>query len=166
MHSGILRRILPLVCLLATFAALAQPTPSPTGVNRGKFIAELRPYQHDFLTKELKLNKEQAREFFPVYDSMDDALQQIADETRELERRASSNPDATDTELEAASQAVFAQKEKEGKIEMEYYDKFKEILTPRQLLQLKGAERKFTQRLLRHHRKLSRNKNHNQDDQQ
>ena len=129
-------------------------------------MEQLRPYQHEFLTKELKLSRDQAREFFAVYDKMDEELQQIADETRELERQALENADASDTELEAASQAVFAQKQKEGKIEMEYYEKFKEILTPRQLLQLKGAERQFTQRLLRQHRKLKRGRGAGMEDRQ
>ena len=46
---------------------------------------------------------------------MDEELQQIADETRELERRALDNADASDTELEAASQAVFAQNRKRAR---------------------------------------------------
>ena len=55
---------------------------------------------------------------------------------------------------ESAASAVYSQKEREGKVEMEYYDKFKGILTPRQLLGLKSAEKRFTQQLVRYHRRL------------
>lgn len=156
MHTGLFRVFLSLVLFAVTLPAIAQTMEPQQGPDRDKFLAQLRPYQHEFLAKELKLSKEQARDFMPVYDKMDDELRQVADETRELERKAMENPDASDTELEAASQAIFAQKQKEGKIEMEYYEKFKQILTPRQLLGLKSAERQFTQRLLREHRKLRR----------
>ena len=115
-----------IVALVATAACLGvgarpqQPLP-----DRDKVMAELRPYQREFIS-------------------------------RELERRTIDTPDASDTELEAAAQAVFDLKQKEGRIEAEYFEKFKEILTPRQLLKLKSAERKFAQYLMRHHRRLSR----------
>lgn len=165
MYIGFPRILLLSFFLLASASLWARPQ-EPQGPDRDKFLAELRPYQHEFLAKELKLSREQARDFFPVYDAMDDELQQVADETRNLEKQAFDNVNATDTELEAASQAVFAQKQKEGKIELEYYDKFKEILTPRQLLRLKSAERQFTQRLLRQHRKLRRDRAADIDDKQ
>ena len=85
---------------------------------------------------------------------MDSKIMQINYETRELERSINEDKNASDTEIEAAAAAVFNQKEREGKIENEYFEKFKEVLTPRQLLRLKSAEKKFTQRLVRHHKRL------------
>ncbi len=124
---------------------------------RDKIFNELRSYKHDVIAKELSLSKEQQKEFFAVYDEMDDKLMQISAETRDLERKVSDDKNASDTEIEAAAAAVYSQKEREAKIEMEYYDRFKEILSPRQLLRLKGAEKTFTQQLVKHHRRL-RNK--------
>lgn len=121
---------------------------------RIKALEEIRVYRHDVLVKELEMTSEQQREFFPLYDEMNDQLQKLNNETRELERSMLANESASDTELEAAAGAIFAQKMKEGKIEMEYLDKFKDILTPRQLIKLKSAEKKFTQTLVRHHRRL------------
>ena len=37
---------------------------------------------------------------------------------------------------------------------MEYYEKYKNILSPRQLVLLKQAERKFNQQLMRQHRRI------------
>lgn len=150
-------RLMLAVMLIASSTIAWSQQPEQAGPDRDKFIEQLRPYQHEFLTKELKLSREQARDFLPLYDKLDDELRRIADETRELERQTLDNASASDTELEAASAAVFAQKEKEGKLEMEYYDKFRAILSPRQLLQLKGAERQWAQRLLRQHRQIKRN---------
>ncbi len=119
---------------------------------RDRIFSELRPYKHQVLARELQLSKEQQREFFAVYDEMEDRLQQISTETRDLEKKVNSDKNATDTEIEAAANAVYSQKEREGKVEMEYFDRFKEILTPRQLLRLRTAEKSFTQRLVKHHR--------------
>jgi len=153
MYTGLSRILLLSLSLLLATAAFAQPK-GKGGPDRDKFYEQLRPYQHEFLTKELDLSRDQAREFFPIYDQMDSELQKVGNETRELERQVLKNKEATDTEIEAASQAVFSQKEKEGMIELEYYEKFKQILQPRQLLKLKSAERRFTQKLLRQHNKL------------
>ncbi len=137
---------------MATCSAAAQ---TPLSENeRERALTEMRAYKHQFIAKELNLSKEQQSGFFPVYDEMDDKLMQINLETRELERAVNENKEASDTEIEAAATAIFNQKEREGKIENEYFDKFKEVLTPRQLLLLKSAEKKFTQRLVRHHRRL------------
>lgn len=163
MYTGFSRILLLSLSLVLALTVFAQPK-GKGGPDRDKFYEQLRPYQHDFLSKELDLSKEQAREFFPIYDQMDDELQKIGNETRELEKQVLKNDEATDTEIEAASQAVFAQKEKEGKIELEYYEKFKQILEPRQLLKLKSAERRFTQRLLRQHNKLSKGYSKKNDD--
>ena len=122
--------------------------------DRQRWLSEMRNFKRDFLIKELSLTKEQQSEFLPVYEEMDDKLSKITTETRELEEKMISSDEVSDTEMEAASRAMFEQKSKEGQVELEYYSKFKEILTPRQLIRLKNAERKFTQQLVRHHGRI------------
>lgn len=122
--------------------------------NRKLWLSEMRNFKSEFLIKELSLTKEQQAEFLPVYEEMDDKLSQISSETRELEEKVITSDEASDTEIEAASRILFEQKSREGQIELEYYTKFKEVLTPRQLLRLKNAERKFTQQLVRHHGRI------------
>jgi hypothetical protein len=87
---------------------------------------------------------------------MEDEINRISTETRDLERRVLANDDASNTEMESAARAVFEQKNREGEIEMSYFDKFKTILSSKQLLRLKNTERKFTQSLVQQHRKLRR----------
>lgn len=143
--------------MLAALATTTMAQNRPQQLNSGdreRALTEMRAYKHDALAKELALSKEQQRDFFPIYDEMDSRLQQINNETRELERKVMAADDASDTEIEAAAVEIYAQKQKEGKIEMEYFEKFKDVLTPRQLLKLKTAEKRFTQTLVRHHRRL------------
>lgn len=123
-----------------------------------KYITEIRPYKHQFIAKELELTKEQQREFFPIYDEMEDKIRKLTVETRELERKTLNNPNATDTEISLAAQAVFQQQLKEGEIENSYFEKFSKILNNKQLLRLKNTERKFTQGLMKQHRRIHREK--------
>lgn len=143
-----------LLILLAICTSLAQDFNEND--DRDKIMAQLRPYKHNFIAKDLKLSKEQQREFIPLYDSMDEELQKVNDETRKLERSVTEKKDATETELNAASRAIFEQKSKEAEIELAYYEKFKDVLTPEQLLKLKGSERRFTKWIMKHHRRMSR----------
>lgn len=139
--------------MFAAFGAMAQAGPM-SSENRERWLAEMREYKHEFLVKELDLTKEQQRDFFPLYDSMEDEIERLNAETRDAEMRLAKNADATDLELENGARTIFEQKRAEGQIEMTYFDKFREILTPRQLLRLKNAERKWQQQLINHHRRM------------
>ncbi len=140
--------------LAASFAPLAAQQISDN--DRNRYITQIREYKHDFLAKELKLSKEQQNAFFPVYDEMEDRIIALGNETRELEQSIASDEAIPDIQVEAAAEAVYSQKLKEAQIENEYFSRFKELLTPRQLISLRNTEKKFTQSLVRHHRKFSR----------
>ena len=129
---------------------MAQPRPTPE--NRERWKSELRNYKHDFMARELDLSRDQQSKFFPLYDQMEDSIEQINADTRELEKRI--GDDASDIQTEAAARALFEQKSREGQLELEYFDSFKTILTPRQLLKLKSAERQFMRRLMHHNRRM------------
>ena len=124
--------------------------------DRERYITEIRQYKHDFLARELDMSRDQQRDFFPVYDEMEDEVMRLNTEARDMERKIEADDSASDLEVEAVAAALYSQKQKEGEIEMKYYDKFKDILSPRQLIRLKNAERKFTQSLVRHHRRFAR----------
>lgn len=135
----------------SSVTADAQQRKRLTAEDRQKYLGEMRQFKHDFLVKELELTRDQQNAFFPVYDKMEDEVTQVADETRDLEDKVAADEKATDTEIESAARTVFEQKSKEGEIEKTYFEKFKGILSARQLLKLKSAERKFTQQLVRQH---------------
>ncbi len=138
-----------LVCSLPSYAQGGIPDN-----DRQRWLEELRGYKHDFITAELELSQEQQNEFFPIYDEMEDEIERLNIMTRELEDAVNSNDEASDIEIENAARTIFELKRAEGQIEMTYFEKFKEILSPRQLLQLKNVERKFTNRLVKHHRRM------------
>ncbi len=155
MNRKFIISIFPLLLLMPLFMS-AQSQGLSDG-DRDRWLSEMRNYKHDFFARELKLTKEQQREFFSVYDAMEDEINRLSAETRDLERRVTADDDATAIELESAARAVFEQKKREGDIEMSYFDKFKSILTAKQLLRLKNTERKFTQALVQQHRRVKEN---------
>ena len=142
-----------LLLLSAYIPASAQGQALST-TDRERWLSEIRGYKHDYLARELELSREQQQAFFPLYDAMEDEVERINTQTRNLEQRVDDNKEASDLELENAARTIFEQKRAEGQIEMTYFEKFKEILSPRQLLRLKSAERKFTQQLVKQHRRL------------
>lgn len=153
-----MNRLSLITIVLVIFSAIgasAQP-PAPDARNRARWIQEIRSYKHDFMAKELDLSNEQQRKFFPVFDAMEDEVERINTETRELEARAD-NPEASALELENIARTIFEQKRAEGQVEMTYFEKFKEILSPAQLVKLKSVERQFNYNLVKAHRQTKRN---------
>lgn len=136
------------------FAATLFAQERPSSGDREKWLSEVRNYKQEYLARELQLTKEQQAKFFPIYNEMDEELNKAAAETRDLEAKVTEDKDASDTEVSAAARALFEQKGRESEIELRYFDRYKEILTPRQLIRLKAAERKFTQQLVRHHGRM------------
>lgn len=139
--------------LAAAIFALATPAPaqnlSEKQVQKG--LQELRNFKHRMLERELDLTKDQQAKFFDAYDRMDDELMAIADETRETERRIAESDKTTDAEYTAAAREIFEAKRREAETELKYFDRFAEILTPRQLCRLKPAERKIALALAKYH---------------
>ena len=144
---------LAVIFSISVVRADAQP-PQLDDEGRQRWMTEIRNYKHDFFTKELELSEDQQRDFFAEYDQMEDRINKLNSETRELEEKTIDNPDASDVELEATARALFEIKGEESKIELEYFEKFKNILQPKQLVLIKNTERKFTQQLVQHHRRL------------
>ena len=140
--------------MVATSFVFAAAQSRPEDNDRQKWMTEMRNFKHDFLTKELDLSKEQQKDFFAAYDEMEDRINRLNIETRELEQKVMADPDASEVELDAAARTCYFLKNEESKIEIEYFDKFKEVLTPQQLIRLKNSERKFAQQLMQHHRRL------------
>lgn len=155
-----MKKFLICLCIILQTMMTKVSSQSPQPIDdegRQKWMTELRNYKHDFLIRELDIPSDKQKEFFTEYDSMENRINELNIQTRSLEQKVISDPDASDVEIEAAARAQFELKGEESRIELEYYEKFKDILTPKQLIRIKNAERKFTQQLMQHHRRLRGN---------
>lgn len=142
------RFLISLFCLtiVSAMSLLAQRN----GNQHAQWIKEMKQAKLEFMAKELNLTNEQKQSFNETYNSMQAEIDKMRHETRKLEKSVESKKDATDLEYEKAAEAMFEYKIKEGNIEKRYFDKFKTILSPRQLLQFKKAEMKWMKELMKH----------------
>ncbi len=153
-----MHRIISILALIAIALPVVAQKPADDA-EREQWFKEVREYKHQFLAKELQLSKEQQKKFFTIYDEMEDENTRIAnDAKREEEAVVAKGEKATDADYERASEVLYDQKVKEGEVEKTYMKKFQNVLSKKQLFQLKGAERKFTRDLMKHHRRLRQEK--------
>lgn len=155
-----MKRIVSLILTLIFLTSVtmyAQNRPMP---NMKEWMKELRQYKHDMFAKRLNLSREQQEKFFPLYDEMDNSVMELNRNTRMLEDKIVRSKDkVSDLEYEKSAEAIYEMTKKQGEIEMEYFAKFKTILTPQQLFRLKQAERDFSRELMRQHSRARANKN-------
>lgn len=141
------RRIILLLTLLLTAAVTLSAAQTE---RRERWRDQLQEYKHKYLTRALGLSTDQAARFFPLYDEMEDRIEDLNNETRDIQRRIDGDNKLSDVALEAYSRRLFEQKRLEADIELEYYDKYKTILTPRQLARIKPAELEIVRNLNRY----------------
>lgn len=142
-----------LMLLVAAGSASAQKQQK----DRAAWVKEMQRVKHEYLVKELSLTKEQQAKFFPIYDAMDEEMRRLFDETRDMETQIRKKGDkATDIELERATDAQFNVKAREAAIEKAYYPKLKQVLSKRQLFNLKHAERRFQRKMINEHHKTKK----------
>lgn len=150
MRKFILLNLLWIV-LLSPLAMLAAPQDEG---GREKWMTELRQYKRVYFTRELELSRDQQNEFYPLYEEMEDKISQINDEARMMEKRVADLENATDLEYVTSAEASYTAKLREAETEKEYMEKFKTILTPKQLFKLKAVERQFSRELMKQHHRL------------
>lgn len=149
--------IILILAFLAQFSTVNAQKAASKG-DRQKWFKEMREYKHSFLAKELELTEKQQEEFFPLYDAMESETHKANKDVRQIEKDLSDKGNnVTDSEYEKAAEALFKLKSKEADIEMSYFEKFKNVLTKKQLFQLKGAEWKFTRKIMNHHKRHKKN---------
>ncbi len=154
MNKLILSLALLLSAVMLPVYASAQ---RPSEREREVWMKEMQQYKNDFIAKKLSLTDEQKAKFIPLYNSMDEEIRKAQGEAEQLYRQTmKKDGSATDLEYEKAAEAIYELKGRENEIEMRYFKDFKTILTPRQLFQLKDAERDFTRQLMRHQRRKNR----------
>lgn len=145
-------RILPILLLGMLWIAL--PAMAQERQDRDQWMNEIKQYRRTYLTKELDLSRDQQNKFFPIYEEMEERTAQVEEDARLMERRISEATDATDLEYEKATEALYDAKLTQAEIEKSYMDKFRAVLSARQLFQLKSAERQFQREMLKQHQRL------------
>ena len=146
------------LCFSFTAASFAQDN-SQKKPDRSEWFRQMRQYKHKFLIKELSLTQQQQDEFFPLYDAMQNEMEQLQRNVRQADRKITrSEQPVSDADYLHAARMATEVKAREGAVEEMYFDKFAKVLTPKQMFQLHFAERKFTREIMKQHSEMIKSK--------
>ncbi|MCB9192525.1 MAG: hypothetical protein H6602_12760, partial [Flavobacteriales bacterium] len=110
-----------------------------------------------YLTEKLNLTPEEAQQFWPLYNELDDKLQAIRRQQRGNRSDAKQNFDSmSDTDVAKAIDEELALEQQELNLKKEYNERFKKILPVKKVAKLYAAEHGFRKELL--HRAKDRTK--------
>lgn len=109
-----------------------------------------------FITNRLDLTVEEAQNFWPLYNEMENKMKEIKKQhkcsQKDMKEKASA---MSDMEMEELLISIMEDKVKMAQIEQEYYLKFKKVIPVKKVWELHVAEKDFTHELLK---KLKENK--------
>ena len=102
----------------------------------------------DFFEEELALTAQESRVFWPIYNEYSGKRMQLKKEYRTLKRELKGRP-ASDDENKRLLEMGVKVKENQLNLEKDYSKKFMKVISPSQVVALKGAEEDFKKMLLR-----------------
>lgn len=109
---------------------------------------EFRARQESYLTEKAELTKEEAAKFFPIYFELQDRKKAINDEGwRQI--RKGKDPKTTESEYEQIVDNIVKARIEADKLDLEYLQKFKKILSAKKIYKLQRAEMKFHRDILK-----------------
>jgi DNA repair exonuclease SbcCD ATPase subunit len=132
--------ILTIAILAGTMTIHAQP---------GKRKEQIRAYKIAFITERLQLTPDEAEKFWPLYNEFEAAQQEVREE---MESRFGGPPprveNMSDEELDEMIRQHIGNEKRMADLKMEYYDKFREVISVRKVFQLYQSEGEFRRKLL------------------
>ena len=117
----------------------------------GRYRLEIfKVHKRDFLRERAELSDEEAAEFFPYYEELQNKLFRIHDDAqREIKRLLRSKEPVSDAEYQAAVAKKIEAVQEEAQVQKEYYERFLKILPARKIVLIFDAEARFSQEMMR-----------------
>lgn len=153
-----MKRISVILFIIAVTMTTALSAQNNGRSQRQRWFEEMKELKHEFLAKQLKITDQQRDKFFEIYDRMDEELERLNADNRELERKIKTTPAAkvSDVDYDQAIQSQLDLKGRECEIEKRYYTELRNVLSKKQLFELKAAEQEFRMQIMRQHRKIKK----------
>lgn len=128
-----------------SFSAHAQGGKQHRNFDREAFLAK----RGAFITAEMGLTPEEAASFIPLSNELQEKMFEAGRECRKLSEDLKHNKNATDADYLKVIDECVSVNMKQAQLEKEYYEKFKEILSPKKLYRYKHAEGKFAREFIK-----------------
>ncbi len=103
---------------------------------------EFRAKQQTYIAERAGLTKEEVAKFFPVYFELQDSKKELNDKAWSLLRKGR-DPKATESQYAEILEGVYNSRIDIDKLEKNYYDKFKAILSNEKIYKVMQAEMSF-----------------------
>lgn len=116
-------------------------------------MEELKAEKVAFFTQKMNLDSETGQKFWPLYNEFDEERRSNHQRFRELMQKMrqgkEENVEFTDAEYLQMADAILEVKTFQADLDKKYHEKFKAILTPKQLLMYYKADEQFGREMLR-----------------
>ena len=102
-----------------------------------------------FFTNELQLTDAEAKKFWPLYNDFNNRKMKIAEEEKSILSYFHNNSDnMSETEITESLSKILDISNRRHKLELDYHNKFKEILTEKKVMQLYVTDRQFRRHII------------------
>jgi Spy/CpxP family protein refolding chaperone len=102
-----------------------------------------------FITNKLDLDANSSQKFWPIYNEYQLKKEVISNRKREVMQKLTIDNNLSETEFEKLGDEFIELNVKESTLAQEYHFKFKDALSPSQILKLYKAENQFKQYLIK-----------------
>ena len=109
---------------------------------------EFRSRQEAYLMQKAAITQEEAAKFFPIYFELQDRKKAVNDKAWEQARKGK-DPQTTDAEYEQIIEGIAKARIEADKLDLEYLQRFKKILSPKKIYKLQRAEVRFHRDILK-----------------
>ena len=141
-----MKRLIILLFIICGFTPLLW---AMDGCNQQRLSPEeFRAKQKAFIIEKVGLNKEEAAKFFPVYFELQDKKKALNDKAWGLLRKGKDDK-TTEAQYAEILKGVYDARSASDKLERDYYEKFKKILSNKKIYMVQKAEMRFHRELLK-----------------
>ena len=141
-----MKRLIILLFIICGFTPLLW---AMDGCNQQRLSPEeFRAKQKAFIIEKAGLNKEEAAKFFPVYFELQEKKKAVNDKAWGLLRKGKDDK-TTEAQYAEILKGVYDARSASDKLERDYYEKFKKILSNKKIYMVQKAEMRFHRELLK-----------------
>ena len=141
-----MKRLIILLFIICGFTPLLW---AMDGCNQQRLSPEeFRAKQKAFIIEKAGLNKEEAAKFFPVYFELQDKKKALNDKAWGLLRKGKDDK-TTEAQYAEILKGVYDARSASDKLERDYYEKFKKILSNKKIYMVQKAEMRLHRELLK-----------------
>ncbi len=140
------RLIIASIIILSTVSqSFAQPKQQMRPHQEGRTSADIQQFQMQLIIKQLEIDESKQEAFTEIYTQYLNEMEELRPKRQRRGEGEGKKP--TEAEVEAQIMESFEISEQLTVVKRKYYQMFKRVLSPHQILRMYNIERQFTERV-------------------